>query len=129
MRRKGICASVTQHQGKSTEDSKMGTPSSVSIIEDVDLESKALEIVYCTNGAELEGIADINGHRKKEVGKGKSVSWGGAQTKCEGCKCELTKNMFFHSDLLKLCHKEKRKITEFFTDTTVFYDYKTCDAN
>ena len=39
----------------------MGTPSSVRIIEDVDLELKALEIVYCTNGAEVEGIAYING--------------------------------------------------------------------
>ena len=57
---------------------KMGTPSSVRIIEDVDLALKALEIVYQENGAAVEGLVDINGHRKKEVGKWKSVSWGGA---------------------------------------------------
>ena len=34
------------------------------------------------------------------VGEVKSVSWGGAQTKGEVHKCELTKNMFSHSDLL-----------------------------
>ena len=100
----------------------MGTPSSVRIIEDVDLALKALEIFYRENGAAVEGIADRNGHRKKEVGKGNSVSWGGARTKGEGCECELTKNMFFHSDLLKLCHIKQRKITDFFLDTTVFYD-------
>ena len=87
-------------------DSKMGTPSSVRIIEDVDLALKALEIVYRVNGAAAEGLADKNGHRRKEVGEGKSVSWGGARTKGEGPECELTKNMFFHSDLLKLCHKK-----------------------
>ena len=54
-------------------DSKMGTPSSVRIIEDVDLALKSLEIVYRTNGAAVEGIADRNGHRKKEVGKRKGV--------------------------------------------------------
>ena len=56
------------------------------------------------------------------VGEGKSVSWGGALTKGKGRECELTKNMFLHSDLLKLCLKKKRKINEFFPDTTVFYD-------
>ena len=34
------------------------------------------------------------------VGEVKSVSWGGAQTKCEVHKHELTKNIFLHSDLL-----------------------------
>ena len=82
----------------------MGTPSSVRMIEDVYLALKALEIVYCANGAVGEGIADRNGHICKEVGKGQSVSWGGARTKGEDCECELTKNMFFHSDLLNLCH-------------------------
>ena len=33
---------------------------------------------YRANGAAVEGLADRNCHRKKEVGKGKSVSWGGA---------------------------------------------------
>ena len=48
----------------------MGTPSSVRIIKDVDLALKALEIVYCANGAVVEGLADRNGHIKKEIGKG-----------------------------------------------------------
>ena len=65
-------------------DSKMGTPSSARIIEDVDLALKVLEIVYCANGAAIEGLANRNGHRSKYVGEGKSVSWGGAQTKGEG---------------------------------------------
>ena len=76
----------------------MGTTSSVRIIEDVDLALKSLEIVYRANGAAVEGLSDRNGHRKKEVVKWKRVSWGGARTKGEGRECELTKNMFFHSD-------------------------------
>ena len=52
----------------------MGTPSSVRIIEDVDLALKALVIVYRANGAAVEGLADINGYRCKEVGEGESVS-------------------------------------------------------
>ena len=107
---------------KHIQDSKTGTPSSARIIEDVDLALKVLEIVYRTNGAEVEGLADRNGHTSIEVGEGKSVSWGGARTKGEGPKCELTKNMLFHNDLSQLCHKKKRKITEFFPDTTVFCD-------
>ena len=86
----------------------MGTTSSERIIEDVDLAFKALEIVYRANGDAVEGIADRNGHRRKEVGEGESVSWGGAQTKGEGRKFELTKQMFFHSDLLQLCLKKNR---------------------
>ena len=84
----------------------MGTPSSVRIIEDVDLGLKELEVVYCANGAAVEGLENINGHRKKEVGKGKIFSWGGARNKAEGHECKLTKKMFSHSDLLKLCHKK-----------------------
>ena len=56
-------------------ESKMGTPSLVQIIEDVDLALKALEIVYLGNGAAVEGLADRNGHRQKLVGEGKCVSW------------------------------------------------------
>ena len=100
----------------------MGTPSSERIIQDVDLALKALEIVYRANGAAVEGLADRNGHRLKVVGEGESVSLGDARTKGEGRECKLTKNMFLHSDLLKLCLKEKREINEFFLDTTVFYD-------
>ena len=53
----------------------MGTPSSARIIQDVDLVLKALEIVYRKNGAAVEGLADKNLHKKKVVGKGKSVRW------------------------------------------------------
>ena len=85
----------------------MGTPSPARIIQDVDLALKALEIVYHENGAAVEGFADRNGHRRKVVGEGKSVSWGGVRTKGKGLKCKLTKNMFLHNDLLKLCLKRK----------------------
>ena len=103
-------------------DSKMGTHSSAQIIEAVDLALKALEIVYLANGASVEGLADWNGHRQKMVGEGKSVSWGVARTKGKVRECKRTINMFLHSDLLKLCLKKKRKIDEFFPDTTVFYN-------
>ena len=83
---------------KGIRDSKMGTPYSARIIKDVDLVLKALEIVYSTNGAAVEGLADINGQIRKEVGEWGSFSWGGAQTKCEDRECELTKNVLFHSD-------------------------------
>ena len=56
----------------------MGTPSSARIIHDVDLALKALGIVYHANGAAVEGLADRNGHRRKVIGEGKSISWGGA---------------------------------------------------
>ena len=100
----------------------MGTPSSARIIQYFDLALKAFEIVYRINGAAFEELADRNGHRRKVVGEGKSVSWGGAWTKGKGRECELTKKMFLHSDLLKLCLKKKHNITEFIPDTTVFYD-------
>ena len=100
----------------------MGTPSSARIIQDVDLVLKALEIVYRENGAAVEGLAGRNGHMRKVVGKGKSSRCGGARTKGEGRECELTKKMLFQSDLLKLCLMKRRNISEFFPDTTVFYD-------
>ena len=86
----------------------MGTPSLARIIQDVDLVLKTLEIVYRANGAAVEGVDDSNRHRRKVLGEGKSVSWGGAQTKGKGRECELTKNMFLHSALLKLCLKGKK---------------------
>ena len=46
-----------------------------------------LEIVLRANGAVVEGITDRNGHLRKEVGEGGSVSWGGARTKGEGREC------------------------------------------
>ena len=103
-------------------ESKMGTPSSARIIQDVDLALKALEIFYRANGAAVEGLADRNVHRRKVVGEWKSVSLGGARNKGKGRECKLTKKMFLHSDLLKLCLKKKRNINEFFPDTTVIYD-------
>ena len=89
----------------------MGTPSSERIIQDIDLALKVLEIIYHANGSAVEGLADSNGHRWKVVGEGKSVSWGGAWNKVKGRECKLTKNMFFHSDMLKLCLKKKHNIT------------------
>ena len=103
-------------------ESKMGTPSSARMIEDVDLALKALGIVYLANGASVEGLADRNGHRLLVVGEEKSVSWGNARTKGKGRECKLTKNMFLHSDLLKICLKKKRKINELFPNKTVFND-------
>ena len=81
----------------------MGTHSLAKIIQDVNLALKVLGIIYRPNGAAVEGLADRNGHRRIVVGEGESVSWGGARTKGKGRECELTKNMFLHSDLLKLC--------------------------
>ena len=70
-------------------DSKIGTPSLVRIIQDVDLALKALEIAYHEHGDAVEGIADRNGHRRKVLSKGKSVRCGGARTKGEGRECKL----------------------------------------
>ena len=103
-------------------ESKMGTPSPARIIEDMDLALKALEIFNLANGAAAEVLVDSNGHRRKVVGEGESFSWGGAWTKVKGRECKLTKNMFLHSHLLKLCLKKKRKINEFFLDTIFFND-------
>ena len=47
-----------------------GTPPSARIIEDVDRLLKALEIVFCANGAVVEGIADRNKHISKKVSEG-----------------------------------------------------------
>ena len=71
----------------------MGTLSLVRIIEDVDLALKFLEIDYRANGAAVEGLSDRNRHRGKLLGKGKSVSGGGARIKGEVRECELTKNI------------------------------------
>ena len=57
-----------------------------------------MEIVFYVNDAAVEGILDRYGHKKKEVGEEKSFSRGGARTKGEGHKCELTKCIFFSSD-------------------------------
>ena len=63
---------------KRIRESKMGTPSSARIIKHVDMVLKTLEIVFRANGASVEGLADRNGHRRKVVGEGESISWGGA---------------------------------------------------
>ena len=52
----------------------MGTPYLARVIQDVDLVLKVLEIFYRANGAAVEGLADRNGHRRKDVGEGESVS-------------------------------------------------------
>ena len=72
----------------------MGTPSSARMIQDVDLALKALGIFYSTNRDAVDGLADRNEHRRKVVGEGKSVSWGGERTKGKGRECKLTKHMF-----------------------------------
>ena len=74
--------------------SKMGSPSSARIIQDVDLALKALDIVCRANRAAVEGVADRNGHRQKVVGEGESVIWVGARTKVKGRECKLTKKSF-----------------------------------
>ena len=84
----------------------MGTPSSERVIQDVNMALKALEMVYHANGAAVEGLADRNIHIRRVVDEVKSVSWRGAQNKGKGRKCGLTKNIFLHSDLLKLCLKK-----------------------
>ena len=78
--------------------------------------------MYRENGAAVEGLADRNGHMRKVVGKGKSARCVGARTKGEGRECELTKNILYHSDLLKLCLMKRQKIRDFFPDTAVFND-------
>ena len=45
----------------------MGKPYSARIIQDVDLELKALEIVYHVNGDFIDGLLDRNVHRRKVV--------------------------------------------------------------
>ena len=97
----------------------MGTPSSTRIIKYVNLALKSLEIVYRENGASIEGLADINGHRRRVVGKGGIVRCGGAKTKGEVRECELAKKMLLHCYLSKLCIMKRQKFSEFFPDTTV----------
>ena len=87
----------------------MGIPSLSRIIKDFDLVLKVLEIVLCANGASVEVLYNRNGHRLKLLGEGKSVIWGGARTKVEGQECKIIKNMFLHSDQLKL--RQKKNIT------------------
>ena len=70
------------------------TTSSSRIIEVVDRALEALEIFLRVNGDTLEGLTDINEHRRKEVGEGGSVSWVVAWNKGECHKYELTKNTF-----------------------------------
>ena len=118
-------ASVTQHQGKSPEDCIYGIHKweehllQQRIIGDVDKVSEVLLIIFCSNFGVVEFILDRSGHTRKEVGEGESVTRGGAQTKGKVCESKLTKNVFFHSDLLQLC-LEKLKITDFFPDKKGF---------
>ena len=98
----------------------MGTTSSARIIEYADMALEALEIVCCEIGDAVEGLADRNVQIQKLLVEGKSVSWGGARIKGEKREFELTKNMFLHGDLLKLCLRKKYNITELFSDITMF---------
>ena len=97
----------------------MVSPSSAGIIEYVDLVLKALEIVYHTNGATIEGLANRNGHRQKVVGVGKCVIWGGACTKVKVSQVRTHKKF-----LPQLFFAAK-----FFPETNVFHSLKTCVAN
>ena len=54
----------------------------------------------------------------------KSGRWVGARSKGKGCECDIDRNMFFHSDLLNLCLKQKNNITELLSDTIMFFDDK-----
>ena len=60
-----------------------GAPSSARIIEYVERALEALEIFFRANFDPVEGLADKNEHRRKDVDEGESVSWGGAITKGE----------------------------------------------
>ena len=100
-------------------ESKIGTPSSERIVQYVDMALQALEIIYRANGYAVEGFSDRNGHRRKLLGEGKSISWVDARTKVKGRECEFIKNMFLHSDMLKLCLK-KNKTSLSFSLTQLF---------
>ena len=52
--------------------------------------------------------------------KGEVSVWKGAGTKGKVRKGKITKKMFLHSDLLKLCIKKKHNITDFFPFKNVF---------
>ena len=76
--------------------------------------------MYHENRASVEGLVDRNGHRRKVVDNEKSVRCGGSRTKGEVRECELAKKILFHSALLKLCLMKRRKISDFFPDTSFF---------
>ena len=48
-------------------DSKIGTPSSARIIQDVNLALKVLEMFYRENGPAVEGLPERNWHKRKVV--------------------------------------------------------------
>ena len=66
------------------------TPSSARVIEDVYIALEALDIVFRANFAGVEDIVDRNWHRSKEIGEGKSVSWGG--THSIRVSCDYSRN-------------------------------------
>ena len=72
----------------------MGTPYLVMIIQDVDLAFKALEIVYRTNGGELEGLADSNEHRRKVLGEGGVSVWEVHGPKVRGMSAKSPKRCY-----------------------------------
>ena len=91
---------------------------------------EALEIVFCMNSDAAEGLADRNGHRRKDVGEGKRVSWEVARTKGEGRECKLTKKMLLHSDLLQFClQKNGRFLSSSLTQRFLIIEKLTLRTN
>ena len=87
-----------------------------------------MEIVYRSNGAAVEGIADRNGHRKKEGGKGK-VSVGEVHKPKVRVASDNSPKHVLPQRFVSVVSEEKQKITEFFPDTTVYYYIKTRVTN
>ena len=73
------------------------------------------------HGTAIEGLAYHNGRGQTMMGDGKIGSWGGAKIKGEVLKCDLFWKKFLHSDLYKLCLKQKRNIAELFPYMTMFF--------
>ena len=111
---------IAQGMNRRWDLQKGGTLFSARIIEDVDRALEVLLIFSRVNGAAVEGLMDINGHRIKKSDEGDSISWGVARTKGESHKCKLANNMFFHSDFFQLFLNKKQNITKLLPETTVF---------
>ena len=85
-----------------------GTPSSARIIQDVDLALKALEIIFHANSTAVEGLAERNGHRRKK----------GHITKVRVASAN-SPTRFYSTVICCSFVRKKRKVNEFFPDTTV----------
>ena len=69
----------------------MGTLSLARIIQDFELDLKALESVYCANGAAIEGLADRNSHKQKVLDEEKMSSGKVHGTKVRGASANSPK--------------------------------------